>query len=135
MPAPKQNVEMLFPAISLFRPGDCFVFLAACVFCFLSFSFLSRGGIAEKAVVRQGGHIFARIDLSRASRIDIPGPIGTTTVVVENRRARVLSDPGSHQYCVRQGWIKRAGDIAICAPNEVSLEIEGSDEVYDSLNY
>ncbi|MDR1163913.1 MAG: NusG domain II-containing protein [Candidatus Accumulibacter sp.] len=134
-PDPTRSASAPFSALSLFRPGDWFVFLAACAFCLVSFPLAWRGGVAEKLVVRQGGRVFAELDLSRASRIDIPGPIGTTTVAVEDGRARVVSDPGIHQYCVRQGWLERAGEIAICAPNEVSLEIAGSDKVYDSLNY
>jgi hypothetical protein len=47
----------------------------------------------------------------------------------------VVSDPGLHQYCVRQGWLARAGEIAICAPNQVSVQILGGKETYDSLSY
>jgi hypothetical protein len=61
--------------------------------------------------------------------------LGTTAIAVEKGRVRVVSDPGMHQYCVRQGWLERAGQIAICAPNEVSVEIAGGRKVYDSLNY
>ncbi|MDA0190732.1 MAG: NusG domain II-containing protein, partial [Proteobacteria bacterium] len=46
-----------------------------------------------------------------------------------------VSDPGPRQYCVRQGWLSRPGQIAICAPNEVSVEVRGAKEAYDSLNY
>ncbi|MDR1275799.1 MAG: NusG domain II-containing protein [Candidatus Accumulibacter sp.] len=134
-PDPIRSADAPSSALSLFRPGDWLVFLLACAFCLASFPIAWRGGVAEKLVVRQGGRVFAELDLSRASRIDVPGPIGTTTVAVEDGRARVVSDPGIHQYCVRQGWLERAGEIAICAPNEVSLEIAGSDKVYDSLNY
>jgi hypothetical protein len=127
--------SFLSSALALFRPGDWLVLLTAFVVCLLAFPLARRSGVAEKAIIRQGGRVFAEIDLSRASRVKVPGPIGTTTVVVEDGRARVLSDPGIQQYCVRQGWLKRTGDIAICAPNEVSLQIAGRGEVYDSLNY
>ena len=35
----------------------------------------------------------------------------------------------------RQGWLKRPGEIAICAPNHVSLQIAGRAAGYDSLAY
>ena len=50
-------------------------------------------------------------------------------------RARVVADPGPRQYCVRQGWLVRPGEIAICAPNRVSIQIAGRTKAYDSLSY
>lgn len=65
----------------------------------------------------------------------MPGPLGTTVITVEKRRVRVLADPGPRQYCVRQGWLSRPGEIAICAPNQVSVQVQGGREPYDSLGY
>ena len=73
--------------------------------------------------------------VARNRRIEVPGPLGNTLIAIEQRRVRVVSDPGLRQYCVRQGWLARAGEIAICAPNEVSVQILGGKEVYDSLSY
>ena len=36
---------------------------------------------------------------------------------------------------LRQGWLQRPGEIAICAPNQVSVQIVGSQGAYDSLSY
>ena len=91
--------------------------------------------MAEKAVIKRGGEIFAELDLSRNRKIDVPGPLGVTTISVETRRVRVVSDPGPRQYCVRQGWLSRPGEIAICAPNQVSVQVQGGKEAYDSLSY
>ena len=121
--------------LSFFRPGDWLVAALGFIFCLASFPLAWQGGMAEKAVIKRGGEVFAELDLSRNRRIDVPGPLGTTTVVVEKRRVRVAADPGIHQYCVRQGWLERAGEIAICAPNQVSVQVTGGKESYDSLSY
>ncbi len=121
--------------ISLLRRGDWLVVIVGTLLCAVSFPLIWQGGNAEKAVVRRGGEVFAELDLSRNRRIEVPGPLGSTTIAVDRRRVRVISDPGPHQYCVRQGWLERAGEIAICAPNEVSVQIVGSKETYDSLSY
>jgi len=121
--------------LSLLRPGDWLVAALALVFCAAAFPLAWQGGAAEKAVIRRGGEVFAELDLSRNRRIDVPGPLGVTTIAVEKRRVRVVSDPGPRQYCVRQGWLERAGEIAICAPNEVSVQVSGGKAAYDSLNY
>ena len=121
--------------LSLLRFGDWLVMALAGAFCVAAFPFAWQGGAAEKAVIKRGGEVFAELDLARNRRIEVPGPLGITTVAVEKRRVRVVSDPGPRQYCVRQGWLERAGEIAICAPNEVSVQVVGSKSVYDSLSY
>ena len=121
--------------LALLRPGDWLVAVLAALLCAASIPLTWQGGSAEKAVVRRGGEVFAELDLSRNRRIEVPGPLGMTTIAVEQRRVRVVSDPGPHQYCVRQGWIEHAGEIAICAPNQVSVQIVGGKEMYDSLSY
>ena len=123
------------PWLSLVRGGDWLVAFLGATLCALSFALAWQSGVAEKAIVRRGGEVFAELDLARNRRIDVPGPLGITTVAVDKRRVRVVSDPGPHQYCVRQGWLERAGEIAICAPNEVSVQIVGGKETYDSLSY
>lgn len=115
------------------RPGDWLVLVVGVAAVILMAPRFWGGGAAEKAIVRSGGKIFAELDLAATKRIEVPGPLGTTVIVVEAGRARVLSDPGPRQYCVRQGWLKRGGDIAICAPNRVSLEVVGREAAYDSL--
>ena len=121
--------------ISYFRPGDWLLALVALVLCGVSFPFTWQHGKGEKAVIRRAGEVFAILDLAHNQRISVPGPLGTTLIAVENRRTRVVSDPGIHQYCVRQGWLTRPGEIAICAPNQVSLQVQGSQNPYDSLSY
>ena len=123
------------PWLSLLRPGDWLVAICGAILCAVSFPLVWQGGRAEKAIVRCGGEVFAELDLSRNRRIEVPGPLGTTVVAVEKGRVRVVSDPGPHQYCVRQGWLERAGQIAICALNEVSVQIAGGRGTYDSLSY
>jgi hypothetical protein len=96
---------------------------------------LWSGGIADKAVIRSGGKIFREVPLSRDQQIEVPGPLGTSVITIQGRKARISSDPSPRQYCVRQGWLQQAGEIAICLPNQVSVELAGSQKKYDSLNY
>lgn len=121
--------------LALVRPGDWLVAALGTVACVASVPLAWQSGAADKAVVRLHGEIFAELDLSRNRRIEVRGPLGVTTIAVDKRRVRVVSDPGEHQYCVRQGWLEHAGEIAICAPNQVSVQIAGGKEPYDSLSY
>ncbi len=96
---------------------------------------LWNGELADTAVIRSGGKIFREVPLSRDQQIEVPGPLGTSIITIEKRKARITSDPSPRQYCVRQGWLQQAGEIAICLPNEVSVELKGGAKKYDSLNY
>lgn len=121
--------------LSLLRPGDWLLILAGGALVGATVPLLWQGGFADRAIIRKDGQIFAQVDLHARRSVDVPGPLGTTRISIEPGRARVVSDPGLRQYCVRQGWLTRPGEIAICAPNRVSLQIAGRTRAYDSLSY
>ena len=117
------------------KPGDWLTLLLGSVCVALVTLKLWSGDLADKAVIRSGGKIFSVVPLSRDQRIEVPGPLGTSIITIEKRKARIASDPSPRQYCVRQGWLQQAGEIALCLPNQVSVELAGSTKKYDSLNY
>jgi len=117
------------------KPGDWAVLLALAAATAALAPVAFRGGAAEKAVVRRDGIIVAELPLTRAARIEVPGALGVSVIEVQPGRARVASDPGPRQYCVRQGWLSQPNAVAICAPNHVSLSIAGRASSHDSLSY
>ena len=121
--------------LALLRPGDWLVMAGGATLVGATLPLLWQGGFAERAIIRQNGQVFAEADLRSRREIEVPGPLGTTHIAIEPGRARVVSDPGPRQYCVRQGWLARAGAVAICAPTQVSLALSGRRADYDSLNY
>lgn len=123
------------PWCSLLRPGDWAVVGISALSVAASFPLVWQGGTAEKAVVKRDGEVVAELDLARKRTLEVAGAIGPSVIVVEPGRARVAADPGPRQYCVRQGWLKRPGEIAICAPNHVSLQIAGGKKSFDSITY
>ena len=125
----------LAPWLRLVRTGDWLVFFAGAAVVAVSVPLFWQGGIADKAIVRQDGQVFAEIDLRARRELQVPGPLGNTLIAIEPGRVRVVSDPGPKQYCVRQGWLMRPGEIAICAPNRVSVQVAGRTKVYDSISY
>jgi len=121
--------------LHLVRPGDWLVAGAALVAVAVSFPLLWRGGPAEKAIVKRDGTIVAELPLSITKRIEVEGALGVSVIEVRPGRARVASDPGPRQYCVKQGWLTQANAVAICAPNHVTLALVGAEKGYDSLGY
>ena len=121
--------------LALIRPGDWLVILGSVALVGASVPLFWQGGMADRAIIRQEGKVFAEVDLRTTQKFEVSGPLGTTLIAVEPGRARVVSDPSPRQYCVRQGWLMRPGEIAICAPNRVSVQITGRTRVYDSISY
>ena len=124
------------PWLQGIRAGDIGIFSLAVLIVILAFNvFWEASSHGEWAVVRQNGRIIAELDLQKKQHIQVAGPLGTTLIDIEGGRARVAADPGPRQYCVKQGWLSHNGEIAICAPNQVSLQIRGRQKAYDSLAY
>ena len=117
------------------KPGDWFTLLFGALLTVSLAITLWQGGAADKAVIRSGGKIFREAPLSRNQTIEVPGPLGISRIAIHNRQARIAADPSPRQYCVRQGWLKQAGEVAVCLPNQVSVELSGGSKRYDSLNY
>ncbi|MEO8332418.1 MAG: NusG domain II-containing protein [Gallionella sp.] len=126
---------MTASALSHIKPGDWLTLLLGSI-CVATLTLkLWSGDLADKAVIRSGGKIFREVPLSRDQSIEVPGPLGVSIINIQQRKARIVSDPSPRQYCVRQGWLQQAGEIALCLPNQVSIELTGSRKKYDSLNY
>ena len=117
------------------RTGDWFTLLLGALLTAFLAATLWQGGAADKAVIRSGGKVFSIVPLSRDQLIAVPGPLGISQIAIHNRQVRIATDPSPRQYCVRQGWLKQAGEIAVCLPNQVSVELSGRRKNYDSLNY
>ena len=117
------------------KTGDWLVLLAGAILVAWLALFQWQGSSPAKAIVRSGGKIFAELDLSGNQTLTVPGPLGESIITVQGHQARISKDPSPRQYCVKQGWLKHAGEVAICLPNQVSLELRGAKKLYDSLNY
>jgi hypothetical protein len=126
---------MLSTTFTHIKPGDWLTLLLGSMCIALVTLKLWGGDLADKAIIRSGGKIFREVPLSRDQRIEVPGPLGISIINIKQRKARIASDPSPRQYCVRQGWLQQAGEIALCLPNQVSIELAGSYKRYDSLNY
>jgi hypothetical protein len=121
--------------LSHIKAGDYLILVAGCLLTAFLAATLWQGGVADQAIIRSGGKVFSIAPLSRDQFIEVPGPLGISRIFIHDRQARIASDPSPRQYCVRQGWLKQAGEIAVCLPNQVSVELSGNKKGYDTLNY
>lgn len=115
--------------------GDWLVIIVSLILIVGAFHTLWHSERAAKLRIRQGDAVYATLSLDQERAIDIRGPLGNSRIVIHHGQVRFEHSPCTNQYCVHQGWLSRAGQVAICLPNQVSLELLGSNKPYDSLNY
>lgn len=119
----------------LIKPGDALVVMFAGVITLGLFVFSWAKPVGEHVVVYSQGRMVIHADLSREADYEVSGKLGQSRIEVRHGRARVASDPGPRQICVRQGWIGRTGEAALCLANQVSVEIGGTASQFDSRSY
>ena len=118
-----------------FRVGDWLVALVSLACVFWLFQTLWSNEQAAKVQIRLGDKIYGTYSLNQQRDIHIHGSIGEAIISIANGHARFAKSPCNNQYCIHQGWLKQAGQAAICLPNQISLELLGENKPYDSLNY
>ena len=115
--------------------GDWLVVLASLLCVFYLFQSLWGNAHAAKVQIRIGDKIYATYSLNQQREVHVHGKLGEAVISIAQGKARFAKSPCQTQYCVHQGWLKHAGQAAICLPNQISLELLGESKPYDSLNY
>lgn len=115
--------------------GDWLLIVGGVLLVVVLFTSLWNSEHAAKLRIRQGDNIYATLSLNQHRIMNISGPLGDSRIIIDHGRVRFERSPCTNQYCVHQGWLSHAGQVAICLPNRVSLELLGGEKAYDSLNY
>ena len=67
--------------------------------------------------------------------IEIAGPLGNSTIEINDGRTRFISSPCRTKVCIHGGWLSRIGEFAACIPNRVSLTLAGRHPEFDAINF
>lgn len=115
--------------------GDWLVIIASVVAIILMFRVFWSFEHASKLKIRQGNQIIGTYDLNQTRDLRIHGALGDSLISISQGKVRFKQSPCNNQYCVHQGWLNHAGQVAICIPNQISLQLTSAKNSYDSLNY
>jgi hypothetical protein len=115
--------------------GDYLVIIASFIAVIFMFQQFWSFAPASKLKIRLGNTIVGTYDLNQTRELAIKGPIGIANISINQGKVRFKQSPCRNQYCVHQGWLSHAGQVAICLPNQISLQLMGAKNGYDSLNY
>lgn len=122
--------------MTAFTRGDrLLLLLALLLLTGLYLRYWQADGHGAEARVLVDGRPWARLNLFHDHDLDVPGPLGLSHIQVRNGQVRFTSSPCPNQLCVHTGWLSRGGEVAICLPNRVSLQILASDPHFDAINF
>ncbi len=71
------------------------------------------------------------------STFSVAGNLGEMEIIIENGMARIARSPCPGQDCVRQSWINKPGDLAVCVPSGVFIVISSEEDSLspDAVSY
>ena len=95
-------------------------------------AYLKPQGKPQVLIRGQGSEWLFPIDASEI--IAVSGPLGGTTVRIEENRAWIESSPCDNKTCVASGALLRQGQWAACLPNNVLLMIQGEGGDIDAVS-
>ena len=93
---------------------------------FVSASVLGNGG--DRLIVRIDGQSGQwEYPLSQNRKIEVAGPLGSTTVLIEGGKAAIVDSPCPNKTCILAGAISRSGQWVACLPNKIFVRLVGSE--------
>lgn len=111
------------------RCGDILavIVILAAAFSIMAFGYKNGGG-QTVAVIKQNDEIIKKIALDGLTdeiSFTVQSDGGQNIITAQNGKIAFTKATCKHQTCVQTGWINRAGQVAVCLENKVSITIEG----------
>jgi len=93
------------------------------------------GTPGDIVVIRINGSDYSKIPLFEDNEIDIHNTSGIhiNTLRIENGRAIMVYADCPDKLCVERGAVSHTGEIIVCLPNRVVVEITGRQSEYDAI--
>ncbi|NLZ68838.1 MAG: NusG domain II-containing protein [Spirochaetales bacterium] len=66
-----------------------------------------------------------RYSLDKDKTLTFSGPVGKTTISIENRQVSIQNSDCPNKTCIKNGSINTEGQILVCLPNAIVVKIEG----------
>jgi hypothetical protein len=94
--------------------------------------FLLPKGTENIALITQDGKILKQLDLTTAQDetfvLDVNGHY---KLEILNKKLRIVEADCPDKVCVATGYIGKAGQIIVCLPNKLAIEIKGQKKEVD----
>jgi hypothetical protein len=123
-PFPGKSVTSQKPRLTMKKSDIVFILLAALLIggAFLAFKVVSNSR-GRTVVIEEGNEVVGSYSLSEDRTIPVQGPLGVSTVVIQNGVVYMADSPCANKVCIDMGRISEKGDSIICLPNRVYITI------------
>lgn len=91
----------------------------------------------RRVVAGDGDRILFTAALDQSTQVEIEGPLGATRLVIDHDGARIAASPCALKVCMGMGPARRPGDLLVCLPNRILVQVEGEAKeaaAYDLLS-
>ncbi|MTI68775.1 MAG: NusG domain II-containing protein [Firmicutes bacterium] len=86
---------------------------------------------AQYIRVEVNGKEYKKISLGanmEGKTIEVKTEYGFNKIEIGKNKVRMIESDCHDQLCVKQGWINAPGNVVVCLPNRLVIELEGSKE-------
>lgn len=101
-----------------------FVMLASASFWLPSLESKNHHTHVAQVIVANGR--IREMDLRQSQIVSLQGQRGEVVLEVAAHRIRVRSSVCPNQFCVKQGFVSRSGQMLVCVPNRLVVFISGA---------
>ena len=108
-----------------FKLGDIAIFLISIAIIISSLGTYQDFTGKPEVHVRAGEQEWI-YDLSVDTFATFNGPIGETSIEIQDGRVHVYDSDCRNKVCISAGWVSKPGEWIICLPNDVFVLIEGT---------
>lgn len=119
--------------VKWFTPGDWLVIFSLLLLSGVSFWLTRTIPAGAWVVVQVQGNEVARLALTENRQISVRGPLGETVISIQHGQAAIQSSACPHQLCTRMGPVSRAGQMLVCVPNQVVVQVLGPHLTFDLI--
>ena len=117
--------------------ADCLVVVLLLLTALAGIGLVAAQPPGQRVVAGDGERVLFVAPLDQPRDVELDGPLGTTRLVIEQQGARIVASPCALKVCMGMGPARRPGDLLVCLPNRVLVQIEGEAEdaaPYDLLS-
>lgn len=88
-----------------------------------------------RVLVTRGGRLVATLPLDKPTEFGLDEHGEGIVIEVRGRGVRVRESNCPNQVCVRTGWISSSGQVIVCVPYQLIVEVRGGASKVDATTY